>query len=137
MTRPASRDALSDRPVDETDTIVRLYAITDGRARPRHALSLHTVLGPGRRRPHPGIGEESAQIIDLCRQRRRPLAELAGTTGLHVAAVRVLVSDLIDAGSLAVPASHTPDGQDPDLQMLYAVSAGLKRKYPNAAAKAG
>ncbi|MEU5335581.1 DUF742 domain-containing protein [Streptomyces asoensis] len=137
MTRPAHRGALPAGVVDDRASIVRLYAITDGRTRPRHALSLHTVLGPGRRRPHPGVGEESTQIIDLCRQRRRPLAELAGTTGLHVAAVRVLVSDLIDAGSLTVPVPDMPDGADPSLQMLFAVSAGLRRKYPNAAAKAG
>ncbi|MFE1923415.1 DUF742 domain-containing protein [Streptomyces asoensis] len=120
--------------MDERASIVRLYAVTDGRTRPRHLLGLHTVLGPGRRKPRPGLAEESAQIIELCRQRRRPLAELAGTLGLHVAAVTVLVSDLIDADSLAVPAPDRADGEGPDVQTLQALSAGLRRKWPNAKA---
>ncbi|MER5201206.1 DUF742 domain-containing protein [Streptomyces sp. NPDC002755] len=138
MTSPTGSEVpLGTAVVDETNRIVRLYAVTDGRTRPRHRLSLHTVLGPGRRQPRPGLGQESTQIIELCRQRRRPLAELAGTTGLHVTAVTVLVSDLIDAGSLTVPAADTPAGLDAGLQTLFRLSAGLKRRWPDADAKAG
>ncbi|TQJ37815.1 uncharacterized protein DUF742 [Streptomyces sp. SLBN-115] len=137
MSRRPGHASLPAQVVDETASIVRLYAVTDGRTRPRHRLSLHTVLGPGRRKPRPGLAEESAQIIELCRQRRRPIAELAGTIGLHVASVTVLVSDLIDAGSLAVPAPDRANGEGPDLQTLQAFSAGLRRKWPHAAAMAG
>ncbi|WP_242432612.1 DUF742 domain-containing protein [Streptomyces sp. Root1310] len=122
---------------DETATVVRLHAVTDGRTRARHSLSLHTVLGPGRRAPRPGLPAESVRIVQLCRQRRRPLAELAGMAGLHVAAVRVLASDLIDAGVLTVPVPDVPSGQGPDVQMLHAVAAALRLKFPDAAAKAG
>ncbi|MEV6403947.1 DUF742 domain-containing protein [Streptomyces bobili] len=120
---------------DETASIVRLYAVTDGRTRARHHLSMHTVLGPGRRPPR-GMSEESVRIVELCRQRRRPLVELAGTLGLHVAAVTVLVSDLIDAGAVNV---HVPDvpGKERDVQMLQALSAALKRRYSGATAGAG
>ncbi|MCX4761927.1 DUF742 domain-containing protein [Streptomyces sp. NBC_01275] len=120
---------------DETAGIVRLYAVTDGRTRARHRLSMHTVLGPGRRPPR-SMPEESVQIVELCRQHRRPLAELAGTLSLHVAAVTVLVSDLIDAGALKVHVPVAP-GENRDVQTLMAVSAGLKRRWPGAEAKAG
>ncbi|MEU3982048.1 DUF742 domain-containing protein [Streptomyces sp. NPDC026672] len=120
---------------DETDSIVRLYAVTDGRTRARHTLSMHTVLGPGPRSPQ-GVPEESMRIMTLCRQRTRPLVELAGTLGLHVAAVTVLVSDLIDAGALSLPVPDTP-GVAQDTQKLLALSAALKRRYPHATAKAG
>ncbi|OQR63365.1 hypothetical protein B6E66_13500 [Streptomyces maremycinicus] len=136
MNRPDNAP-LPAEAADETASIVRLYAVTDGRTRPRHTLSLHTVLGPGHRTPRPGLAEESAQIIALCRQRRRPLAELAGTVGLHVAAARVLASDLIDAGALTVPVPDVASGQGPDVQMLHAVAAALRLKFPDAAAKAG
>ncbi|WP_259334109.1 DUF742 domain-containing protein [Streptomyces umbrinus] len=121
--------------MDETASIVRLYAVTDGRTRARHTLSLHTVLGPGRRSPR-GLSEESSRIVDLCRQRQCPLAEVAGTLGLHVTSVTVLVSDLIDAGALTVPVPDAP-GAGSEVQKLHALSAGLKRKWPNSSAKAG
>ncbi len=79
---------------------------------------------------------ESAQIVALCQQRRRPLAELAGTTGLHVTAVKILVSDLIDAGALKVPVPEAP-GDRSDIQLLESLSAFIKTRYPDAVAKAG
>ncbi|MEV7388891.1 DUF742 domain-containing protein [Streptomyces sp. NPDC091215] len=124
-----------DVSVDDTDSIARLFALTDGRTRPRHSLSMHTVLGPGPRSPR-GVPDESVRIIALCRQRSRPLVELAGVLGLHVTAVSVLVSDLIDAGALSLPIPETP-GQDRDTQTLLALSAALKRRFPQATAKAG
>ncbi|MDH6221492.1 DUF742 domain-containing protein [Streptomyces pseudovenezuelae] len=120
---------------DDTAGIVRLYALTDGRTRPRHQLSMDTVLGPGPRAPQ-GLSEESARITELCQERTRPLVELAGMLGLHVTAVRILVSDLIDASALRLPVSDTP-GEDRDAQLLRAAVAGLKRNWAHAVAKAG
>ncbi|MFF7476986.1 DUF742 domain-containing protein [Streptomyces sp. NPDC008092] len=124
-----------DVALDETASIERMYALTDGRTRPRHVLSMHTVLGPGPRSPR-GVPDESVRIVALCRQRSRPLVELAGTLGLHVTAVSVLVSDLIDASALVLPIPETP-GQARDTQTLLALSAALRRRYPQATAKAG
>ncbi|MFF4051951.1 DUF742 domain-containing protein [Streptomyces chartreusis] len=136
MTLRTGQEPLEARVLDDTATIVRLYAVTDGRTRPRHHVSLHSVLGPGRRTPRPGLSEESGQIIELCRQRHRPLAELAGTLRLPVTAVAVLVSDLIDAEVLDFPRPDRP-GAGSDLQLLHAISAGLMRRHPNVTAKAG
>ena len=135
MTSRPRREPLSGVG-DDTGSIVRLYTLTDGRTRPRHRLSLQTVLGPGRRQPGPGLSAESKQIVALCRQRRRPLVELAGTSGLHVTAVKILVSDLIDAGALKVPVPETP-GDRSEIQLLESLSAHLKTKFPDAVAKAG
>lgn len=122
---------------EDARSVVRLYAVTGGRTRPHHRLALHTVLSIGSRRPRPDIPQESAQIIDLCRHRQRPVAELAGVTGLHITAVKILVSDLIRTGALDVPA--VPDGQalPDDLQLLSSVLVGLRRKFPHAQTKAG
>ncbi|MFJ4828744.1 DUF742 domain-containing protein [Streptomyces sp. NPDC088747] len=132
MTSRPGPNASAPTAPDERDSIVRMYAVTDGRTRARHRLSLHTVVGPGRRSPRE-LAEESSRIVGLCRQRRRPLVELAGTLGLHVTAVTVLVSDLIDAGALTVPVPDACSGGS-DLQKLQALSAGLKRRWPNAKA---
>lgn len=126
------------RPVplpQETAGIVRLYTLTDGRTRARHTLSLHTVLTRGPRTPR-GLPEESRHILALCRQRSRPLVELAGILGLHVTAVSVLVSDLIDAGALSLPVTEVP-GEDREVQLLTRLTAALKTRFPQAQAKAG
>lgn len=122
-------------PMGDTDSIVRLYALADGRTRPRHILSMHTVLGAGPRSPQ-GAPDESMRIISLCRQRPRPLVELAGVLKLHVTVVAVLVSDLIDAGALSLPIPETP-GKARDTQQLLALTAAIKRQWPQATAKAG
>lgn len=124
-----------DATLDETATIVRLYAVTDGRTRPRHKLSMNAVLGRGPRSPQ-DLAEESVRIVALCEERTRPLVELAGTLGLHVTAATVLVSDLLDAGALSLPVPDMP-GEDREVQRLLAVVAGVKRRWPGSAAKAG
>ncbi|MGW0489076.1 DUF742 domain-containing protein [Streptomyces olivaceus] len=120
---------------DEAASIVRLYSVTDGRTRPRHNLTLHTVLGPGPRPPR-AVPEESERIVRLCQERGRPLVELAGSLRLHVAAVSVLVSDLIDAGALSVPVPER-SGESGEVQTLLAISAAFKRRFPGARSKAG
>ncbi|MEU6349632.1 DUF742 domain-containing protein [Streptomyces sp. NPDC047072] len=130
-----SRPGPDPDPANETSSIVRLYTLTGGRTRPRHRLSMHTVVGAGRRTP-PDVSEESAKIIELCGQHSRPLVELSGLLKVHLTAVMVLVSDLIDAGAVSLPVPETP-GQDRDTQKLLALSAALKTRWPQTTVKAG
>ncbi|MET9761870.1 MULTISPECIES: DUF742 domain-containing protein [Streptomyces] len=107
--------------------------MTGGRARPRHWLSPETLLEAGEGRPGPRLAEEHRQIAQLCRQRRRSVAELAGTTRLPLTAARVLISDLIDARVLTLAltnpyaVSDSPTGDRPSPQLLEALRAGLER----------
>ncbi|MFG2430385.1 DUF742 domain-containing protein [Streptomyces sp. NPDC048590] len=122
----------------EESTFVRTYTLTRGRTKPRHLLGLDTVLEAGSGRPGPAQAEECAEILALCRAHRRSVTELAGRLGRPVTAVKVLVSDLLDADALVVPstAPYAASGSDsdagPSTQLLAAVTAGLKRKFPNA-----
>ncbi|MEU8649767.1 DUF742 domain-containing protein [Streptomyces sp. NPDC048737] len=122
----------------EESTFVRTYTLTRGRTKPRHLLGLDTVLEAGSGRAGPAQAEECAEILALCRAHRRSVTELAGRLGRPVTAVKVLVSDLLDADALVVPvtAPYAASGSDsdagPSTQLLAAVSAGLKRKFPNA-----
>ncbi len=87
----------------EESAFVRTYAVTRGRTKPRHLLALETVLEAGQGRPGPAQAEECGEILALCRERRRSVVELAGRLGRPVTAVKVLVSDLLDADALVVP----------------------------------
>ncbi len=124
----------------EDSTFVRTYTLTRGRTRPRHLLGLETVLDAGPGRPGPGQAEECEEILALCREHRRSVTELAGRLGRPVTAVKILVSDLLDADALVVPvtapyaASDTEADPRPSSQLLAALSAGLKRKWPDAIA---
>lgn len=121
-------------------TFVRTYTLTRGRTRPRYLLGLETVLESGPGRAAPGHAQEREAIVALCRERRRSVSELAGRLGRPVTAVKVLISDLLDANALIVPAttsrvsSGTPADDRPSTQLLMALSAGLKRKWPDAVA---
>ncbi|MCX2969401.1 MULTISPECIES: DUF742 domain-containing protein [Streptomyces] len=122
----------------EESTFVRTYTLTRGRTRPRYLLGLETVLDAGQGRPGPAQPEECEEIFALCRERRRSVTELAGRLRRPVTVVKVLVSDLLDVDALVVPLTHPYADTDaecgPSTQLLAALSAGLKRKWPDAIA---
>ncbi len=119
---------------------MRTYTLTRGRTRPRHLLGLDTVLDAGLGRPGPGRAEECVQILALCREHRRSVTELAGRLGRPVTAVKILISDLLDAGALVIAVTAAYDASDtdadarPSSQLLAALSVGLKRKFADAIA---
>ncbi|MGZ2358532.1 DUF742 domain-containing protein [Streptomyces sp. 372A] len=124
----------------EDATFVRTYTLTRGRTRPRHLMALDTVLEAGPGRPGPGQARECEEIRTLCREHRRSVTELAGRLGRPVTAVKILVSDLLDAHALVVSVTDAYSSSDtdadaderPTTDLLAALSAGLKRKWPNA-----
>ncbi|MEU6470226.1 DUF742 domain-containing protein [Streptomyces massasporeus] len=124
----------------EESTFVRTYTLTRGRTKPRHLLGLETVLDAGPGRPGQGQAEECEDILTLCRERRRSVTELAGRLGRPVTAVKILVSDLLDADALVVSvadayaASDADADERPTTHLLAALSVGLKRKWPDAIA---
>ncbi len=125
-------------PAADDAAFVRTYILTRGRTRPRHLLALETVLEPGPGRPGPAQAEDCQEILALCRAQRRSVAELAALLGRPVTAVRILLSDLLDADALILPVTAPYAASETDagipVQLLAAVSAGLKRKWPDAVA---
>ncbi|MFD8615140.1 DUF742 domain-containing protein [Streptomyces sp. NPDC059631] len=111
---------------------VRPYAVVGGRTESRHSedLQLHTQLEPGTA-PVPGhLAPEAQQIVALCATRRRSVAELAGTLGVPVPVVQVLVSDLLDARSAQI----APTTFSSDAGTLRHLADALERKWPDARA---
>ncbi|MFF4716562.1 DUF742 domain-containing protein [Streptomyces eurythermus] len=122
---------------DGQSVFVRTYTLTGGRTRARHPLRLDTVLQPGPGRPGPGLPPECQEIVALCREHQRSVAELAGQLGRPVTAVKVLVSDLLDADALALSLStaFTTDenaARVPSDQLLLAAVVGLRKRFPDA-----
>ncbi|MBC9724974.1 DUF742 domain-containing protein [Streptomyces sp. TRM68367] len=134
MSRPGQYTPSSTAP---SPAFVRPYLVTRGRTQARHWLSPETVLEAGDGRAGPQLMEgEYQQIVLLCRQRRRSVAELAGTIRLPLSATRVLISDLVDARVLVLPVTNaytppdspdSPTGNRPTRQLMEALRAGLER----------
>jgi hypothetical protein len=106
--------------------VVRPYAITGGRARPRHddleveALVSTTSLGE----LSPNLSYERRAVARLCRD-VQSVAEISARLELPLGVARVLVGDMADEGMVTV---HRPAqiGDRPDLALLERVLYGLR-----------
>lgn len=112
----------------EAGPLVRLYAVTAGRARAggEHRLDLMTVIHAS---PDGGddpvLSPEQEAIFRLCTSRPHPVADIASDSGLPLTVVRVLLSDLL-AMDLIHATPPVPRAQLPDARILRRVIDGLR-----------
>ncbi|MEO5878393.1 MAG: DUF742 domain-containing protein [Streptosporangiaceae bacterium] len=117
-----------ERWVDEAaGPVVRPYAISRGRTRPRgEPLDLVTILAgtgddpPGRVRYSP----EELRLLELCRS-PCTVADLASDLNLPLGVVRVLAGDLVHQGLLEIRRQR-PATARPDQRLLQKVLDDLK-----------
>ncbi|MFG2640739.1 DUF742 domain-containing protein [Streptomyces sp. NPDC048370] len=113
---------------DEAGPLVRLYAMTSGRARAGggETFDLMTVVhGSPRPERGPVLSPEESEIHRLCTPRPRPVADIASDAGLPLAVVRVLLGNLLEAGLVRV-SPPVPAAQLPDPRILKRVIDGLR-----------
>ncbi|GFE20647.1 DUF742 domain-containing protein [Streptomyces libani] len=112
---------------DEAGPMVRLYAMTAGRARPSSAAFDLMAVVQAEPRPDeaPALSPEQHTIFTLCGERPRPVAEVASDSGLPLGVVRVLLSDLLAEGLIRVN-RPVPPAQLPDAHILREVIDGLR-----------
>jgi hypothetical protein len=108
--------------------LVRPFAMTRGRAgKDLHGLDILTLVMAARSAAdNAGLDREYREILRLCQHRALSIAEIAAHMNLLLAAVKVLVSDLIDTGYL----THRPPPPvmaRPDINLLQAVLDGVRR----------
>ncbi|MEY9214891.1 DUF742 domain-containing protein [Thermobifida halotolerans] len=86
------------RPIDR-ETPDRLYVITSGRSRGGDDSFDSVTLIVTESDPVPGMQSEHVRILRMC---RRPVAvvEIAARLELPVTVVRILLTDLLDAGHI-------------------------------------
>jgi len=113
---------------DEPGPLVRPFAVTRGRAGKHvHGLDLLTLVMAARPEvDSAGLDREYREILRLCEHRALSVAEIAAHLNLLLAAVKVLVSDLIDAGYLIHQRSR-PATAKPDIKLLQAVLDGVRK----------
>jgi hypothetical protein len=115
-------------PFDDDPGLVRPFAVTRGRAgRDLRGLDILTLVSATRSEAETiGLDREYREIVKLCRGRPLSIAEIAAHMNLLLAAVKVLVGDLIENGYL----THRPPRpatSEPSMQLLQAVLDGVRR----------
>jgi hypothetical protein len=116
-------------PPSETgdSSLVRPYAVTGGRTKPRYDLPLEALISaaPYPRQDITTLTPEYKAIIDLCRN-WRSVAEVSALLRLPLGVARVLIADMAYDGLLRLHQSPLAEGQ-PDLQLLERVLSGLRK----------
>ncbi|MFM9367495.1 DUF742 domain-containing protein [Streptomyces sp. Da 82-17] len=130
---PGRPDAWTDRYDDDAGPLVRLYAMTAGRARTENGAERVDLMAIVRARPEATaprapLPPEQRDLLALCTSGPRPVADLASDSGLPLGVVRVLLGDLTAAGLITVT---TPDAAPqtstrPDAHLLREVIHGLR-----------
>lgn len=122
--------AQSEEP---TGALVRPYAVTRGRTRPRLEIALEalvetTAQGRAGMPSGGGHGREHQHIAALCDGRLQSLAEIAARMQLPLGVARVLIADMAADGLVAVhqPAS-LDDNEAVGTELLERVLSGLRR----------
>ena len=104
--------------------LLRPYAITGGRARPRQHLAMEALVvtsvdDPGRGR----LAMERRRVADLA-VTPISVAEISAHLQVPLGVARVLVADMADEGLVRV---HQPRGEDrPDVALLERVLNGIR-----------
>ncbi|MEU8346908.1 Protein of unknown function [Actinomadura meyerae] len=109
--------------------VVRPYAVTRGRTRPRGlVVDLVTILVATGRTPGDRVwlSREQRRLLELCRRPSTP-ADLASETDLPFRVVQILLEDLHQYGLIEeVPQAEEPS-ERPDPRILMRVLDELRR----------
>ncbi|MBC2874628.1 MULTISPECIES: DUF742 domain-containing protein [Streptomyces] len=112
----------------KSNPLVRPYAMTGGRTRPRYQLAIealvHTTAQPAQLQ---GQLPEHQRICHLCRE-IKSVAEISALLSIPLGVARILVADLAEAGLVAIhqPGGDASAGGQPDVTLLERVLSGLR-----------
>ncbi|MFF2655414.1 DUF742 domain-containing protein [Streptomyces sp. NPDC058045] len=118
-----------EAPSNRANPLVRPYAMTNGRTRPRYQLAIEALVHTTAQ-PHQLQGQlpEHQRICHLCRE-IKSIAEISALLTIPLGVARILVADLAEAGLVAI---HQPGGDEnaggqPDVTLLERVLSGLRK----------
>ncbi|MFE2748892.1 DUF742 domain-containing protein [Streptomyces scopuliridis] len=123
------RHSPEPEPMGTHNPLVRPYAMTGGRTRPRYQLAIEalvsTTADPSQLH---GQLPEHQRICRLCFE-IKSVAEISALLSIPLGVARILVADLAEAGLVAI---HQPGGDEavggqPDVTLLERVLSGLRK----------
>ncbi|MFR9674537.1 DUF742 domain-containing protein [Streptomyces sp. TR06-5] len=115
---------------DGEQPLVRPYAMTGGRTRPRYQLAIEALVSTSADPAHlQGLLPEHQRICGLCME-VKSVAEVSALLSIPLGVARILVADLAEAGMVAIhqPGGGTAEpGGAPDVTLLERVLSGLRK----------
>ncbi|MER5894469.1 DUF742 domain-containing protein [Streptomyces sp. NPDC001876] len=127
--QPVQRQAPEPSKPAAHNPLVRPYAMTGGRTRPRYQLAIEalvsTTADPSRLQ---GQLPEHQRICRLCIE-IKSVAEVSALLSIPLGVARILVADLAEAGLVAIhqPGGDEAAGGQPAVTLLERVLSGLRK----------
>ncbi|MDQ0793803.1 DUF742 domain-containing protein [Streptomyces sp. B1I3] len=127
--QPVQRQTSQPAKPAAHNPLVRPYAMTGGRTRPRYQLAIEalvsTTADPARLQ---GQLPEHQRICRLCIE-IKSVAEVSALLSIPLGVARILVADLAEAGLVAIhqPGGDEAAGGQPDVTLLERVLSGLRK----------
>jgi uncharacterized protein DUF742 len=108
-------------------SLVRPYAVTRGRTRPRQQLEIEAMVAAAHyeARDLSVLSPECQAILGFCRD-WRSVAEISAVLRLPLGVVRVLIADMAEDGLVRIHQLDHSQGR-PDLNLLERVLSGLRK----------
>ncbi|MFE7371828.1 DUF742 domain-containing protein [Streptomyces anulatus] len=109
--------------------LVRPYAMTGGRTRPRYQLAIEALVSTTADLSRlQGQLPEHQRICRLCIE-IKSVAEISALLSIPLGVARILVADLAEAGLVAIhqPGGDEAAGGQPDVTLLERVLSGLRK----------
>jgi Protein of unknown function (DUF742) len=112
---------------DEASALVRPYAVTGGRTKPRYQLQIEAMVAASHyeARDLSVLSPECQAILGFCRD-WRSVAEISAVLRMPLGVARVLIADMAMEGLVRVHQIDHEQGR-PDINLLERVLSGLRK----------
>jgi hypothetical protein len=112
---------------DESSALVRPYAVTGGRTKPRTQLQIEAMVAASHyeARDLSVLSPECQAILSFCRD-WRSVAEISAVLRMPLGVARVLIADMAMEGLVRVHQTDHAQGR-PDINLLERVLSGLRK----------
>ncbi|MFJ6213139.1 DUF742 domain-containing protein [Streptomyces sp. NPDC092296] len=111
------------------EPLIRPFAMTGGRTRPRYELAIEALVSSTASPERiDSLLPEHQRICELCTE-IKSVAEVSALLSMPLGVARILVADLAEAGLVAIhqPAAGGESGGQPDVTLLERVLSGLRK----------
>jgi hypothetical protein len=124
---PWLQDSNPNAAGDEASSLVRPYAVTGGRTKPRYQLQIEAMVAASHyeARDLSVLSPECQAILGFCRD-WRSVAEISAVLRMPLGVARVLIADMAMEGLVRVHQIDHAQGR-PDINLLERVLSGLRK----------